>query len=487
MSLVRTFTHLAGQPHAPEALHLLKRICDLVSPVMRRHGWLLPVLAEFFPDDSRLLGLNVNAGAKILIRLRPAQSPTTFYPIEQLVSVMLHELTHNVHGPHDEKFYSFLNKLEDEYHALVTGGWRGTGFFAPGDKLGSRNTGLRGTEGAFSRFDTTGKRKAIEAAEARRRVEALGSGGRLGGPRVASQSGKTRQELAAEAAERRRLDEQLCAASHPSADREAARAAADSIAEVVADADLAEALALSNALAESTADIRATPSSSAGPSGSRVQVAETHKTEDEVIEIDSDSDEERDNILSRSPAARELQCPKCTYMNPPTTLEHHCVMCGAQLVAPFGGSLDEAWNCSVCTLENEPRAQRCEACDFPKNRRDWAPVRRRQTSQEVRPRSESERSTPGTWTCELCTFVNVRASRVCSMCEAPCPLTVPQSSGSLQSGRSSSAEIVRLGKLNTSSPPSWNCRQCGEQGINHEFWMCGTCGWIKDTSSIPRN
>ncbi|KAG8695858.1 hypothetical protein FRC09_008883 [Ceratobasidium sp. 395] len=249
---------------------------------------------------------------------------------------MLHELTHNVHGPHDEKFYSFLNKLEDEYHALVTGGWRGTGFFAPGDKLGSRNTGLRGTEGAFSRFDTTGKRKAIEAAEARRRVEALGSGGRLGGPRVASQSGKTRQELAAEAAERRRLDEQLCAASHPSADREAARAAADSIAEVVADADLAEALALSNALAESTADIRATPSSSAGPSGSRVQVAETHKTEDEVIEIDSDSDEERDNILSRSPAARELQCPKCTYMNPPTTLEHHCVMCGAQLVAPFG-------------------------------------------------------------------------------------------------------------------------------------------------------
>ncbi|KAG8695853.1 hypothetical protein FRC09_008891 [Ceratobasidium sp. 395] len=324
---------------------------------------------------------------------------------------MLHELTHNVHGPHDEKFYSFLNKLEDEYDALVTGGWRGTGFFAPGDKLGSRNTGLRGTEGASSRFDTTGKRKAIEAAESRRRVEALGSGGRLGGLRVVSQSGKTRQELAAEAAERRRLDEKLCAASHPSADREAARAAADSIAEVVADADLAEALALSTALAESTAEIQVTPPSFAGPSSSRVQPAETHKTEDEVIDIDSDSDGERDNVVSHSPIARGRQCSKCTYMNPPSISEHHCVMCGAQLVASSSDSLDEAWNCSVCTLENDPRAQRCEACDFPKNRRDWAPRRRRQTSQEVRPRSESERSTPGTWTCELCTFVNVHASR----------------------------------------------------------------------------
>ncbi|KAG9125987.1 hypothetical protein FRC07_005320 [Ceratobasidium sp. 392] len=202
MSLVRTFTHLAGKPHAPEALHTLKRVADLVHPIMKRHGWVLPVLAEFFPDDPRLLGLNVNAGAKILVRLRPAQSPDTFYPIEQLVRVMLHELTHNVHGPHDERFYSFLNKLEDEYDALVVGGWRGTGFFAPGDKLGNRGTGLRAVGGTSGQFDTAGKRKAIEAAEARRRIEAFGSGGRLGGSRVASQSGKSRQELAAEVRQR---------------------------------------------------------------------------------------------------------------------------------------------------------------------------------------------------------------------------------------------------------------------------------------------
>ena len=112
---------------------------------------------------------------------------------------MLHELTHNVHGPHDERFYSFLNKLEDEYDLLAVGGWRGTGFFAPGEKLGNRGTGgWWGIGGSPGDFDTTGKRKVLEAAEARRRIEALGAGGRLGGSRAESQRGKTRQELAAE-------------------------------------------------------------------------------------------------------------------------------------------------------------------------------------------------------------------------------------------------------------------------------------------------
>ncbi|EUC63880.1 WLM domain protein, partial [Rhizoctonia solani AG-3 Rhs1AP] len=227
MSLIRAFTHLANQPRAPEALHNLKRIADLVHPIMQKHGWVLPVLAEFFPDDERLL--DINSGEKILVRLRPARSPGSFYPIEQLVHVMLHELTHNVHGPHDERFYSFLNKLEDEYDTLIVSGWRGSGFYAP-----------------------DGRRRALEAAEARLTAEGLRSGGRLGGSGPSALGGRTRQELAAEAAERRRMDEQLCAASHPSADREAARAAVDSIASVVADADLAEALQLSSVLAEST-------------------------------------------------------------------------------------------------------------------------------------------------------------------------------------------------------------------------------------------
>lgn len=42
---------------------------QLVAPIMKKHGWELPLLAEFFPSDPNLLGMNVNH-TKILIRLR---------------------------------------------------------------------------------------------------------------------------------------------------------------------------------------------------------------------------------------------------------------------------------------------------------------------------------------------------------------------------------------------------------------------------------
>jgi WLM domain len=53
---VKSFTHLRGMPHADRALPLLQRIASLVKPIMRKHGWVLPVLSEFFPDNESLLG-----------------------------------------------------------------------------------------------------------------------------------------------------------------------------------------------------------------------------------------------------------------------------------------------------------------------------------------------------------------------------------------------------------------------------------------------
>lgn len=35
------------------------------------------------------------------------------------------QLTHNVHGPHDEKFYAFLKKLNVEYDELQAKGYTG--------------------------------------------------------------------------------------------------------------------------------------------------------------------------------------------------------------------------------------------------------------------------------------------------------------------------------------------------------------------------
>ncbi|CEL53796.1 DNA damage response protein WSS1 OS=Saccharomyces cerevisiae (strain ATCC 204508 / S288c) GN=WSS1 PE=1 SV=1 [Rhizoctonia solani AG-1 IB] len=407
MSLVRAFTHLANQPRAPEALHTLKRIADLAYPIMKRHGWVLPVLAEFFPEDERLLGLNINSGDKILIRVRPARSPGTFYPIEQLVRVMLHELTHNVHGPHDERFYSLLNKLEDEYDTLVAGGWRGSGFYAPGERLGSKDRGLWDSRSGTA-FDTDGRRKALEAAEARLRTGGIRLGGRLGGSKLSTQGGRTMQELAAEAAERRCRDEQLCAASHPSADREAARAAVDGVASVVEDADLAEALQLSSALAESTNYPNTTRKTVVDLPTSYNRAASgptTHGLFDEsIIEI-SDSDSEDESISPRAhPSSNGRQCLSCTYINPLESARDNCGICEAPLQKTSVESQEELWTCVVCTLSNRPAARKCEACDFPKDRDRWAP-KLKAPGDEGPP---GVKSTPrSTWTCELCTLINV--------------------------------------------------------------------------------
>jgi hypothetical protein len=53
---VKSFTHLKIKPNADRALPMLQRIASLVKPIMRKYNWVLPVLAEFFPDNASLLG-----------------------------------------------------------------------------------------------------------------------------------------------------------------------------------------------------------------------------------------------------------------------------------------------------------------------------------------------------------------------------------------------------------------------------------------------
>lgn len=53
---VQSITHLNNLPRADTALKMLQKTASLVKPIMRRHGWVLPVLAEFFPDNPGLLG-----------------------------------------------------------------------------------------------------------------------------------------------------------------------------------------------------------------------------------------------------------------------------------------------------------------------------------------------------------------------------------------------------------------------------------------------
>lgn len=49
-------------------------------------------LSEFFPGNPGLLGLNVNRGAEVKIRLRPARDAGSFYDWNHVLGTMLHEV-----------------------------------------------------------------------------------------------------------------------------------------------------------------------------------------------------------------------------------------------------------------------------------------------------------------------------------------------------------------------------------------------------------
>jgi hypothetical protein len=56
---VLSYTHLKDRPKADQALPMLQKIASLVKPIMRKHGWVLPVLSEFFPESPNLIGESV--------------------------------------------------------------------------------------------------------------------------------------------------------------------------------------------------------------------------------------------------------------------------------------------------------------------------------------------------------------------------------------------------------------------------------------------
>ncbi|KAJ3174473.1 hypothetical protein HDU87_007166 [Geranomyces variabilis] len=213
---VDTVSALKRYKNQPDALLLMQWLVVQVKPIMKAHGWRVPVVREFFPRSDCLLGLNLNRGAEIRIRLRPAYAPDTFYPTPDLIHTMLHELTHNLHSAHDATFFRFLDGLRDEYDALRAKGWRGEGFFAPGQRLGAS-----GGMHVRNPPEHVARRLAVEAAEKRGQVARvmLPAGGRkLGGPTRFEMLGKTPQQMAAYYAERRARDNIWCGETHPDDD-----------------------------------------------------------------------------------------------------------------------------------------------------------------------------------------------------------------------------------------------------------------------------
>jgi len=193
------------------AKELLTRAARQVHPILRRRQFTIPLLKEFFPKSRNLLGINIGGGGgstrEINIRLREASSRSTFLPYESILGTLLHEISHNMHGPHKGPLYKLLDELTAECEDLMSRGvsGTGTGFDAPSSgRVGGRHAGK-------SLSVQERRVAAVNAAVERARRQAL----MPAGPRVLGGDSTVQKLLTpgmagAAAAERRARDNQWC-------------------------------------------------------------------------------------------------------------------------------------------------------------------------------------------------------------------------------------------------------------------------------------
>ena len=117
----RSLTKMPDREHANQ---ILIQLLNITRPLLQRRQWKVKNLIEFYPRNPGLLGLNVNHGFKIMVRLRDAQKPSLFLDLESILGTFLHELTHNEISAHSYEFYTMLEQVEGEVQSdMIKMGW----------------------------------------------------------------------------------------------------------------------------------------------------------------------------------------------------------------------------------------------------------------------------------------------------------------------------------------------------------------------------
>ncbi|TYK07928.1 DNA damage response protein WSS1 [Cucumis melo var. makuwa] len=379
-----------------EAKDILERIAKQVQPIMRKHKWRVKVLSEFCPKNPALLGLNVGRGIHVKLRLRRPNRDGDFFPFNQVLDTMLHELCHNLHGPHNANFYKLWDELRKECEELVAKGISGTaqGFDLPGRRLG----------GNVRQPPLSSLRKSsLAAAEGRRRLASLLPSGpnRLGGDSNIMVA-LSPVQAAAMAAERRLQDDIWCAsfqgmpvdedccpvdedccphfpsevahsskgvlrssnnlskgvdALHQKRSRESERSSnKSSNGHVISDfVDLSK----DDAIPGSSANYRA-ESNKRHKLPDRISFPQS-SAEASSIDLSCSSS----NLMPRHdgtihPGELSMwECGNCTLLNPP--LAPICELCFSQKPKD-SDTRYKFWSCKFCTLENSVKLEKCTAC-----------------------------------------------------------------------------------------------------------------------------
>ncbi|RNJ55136.1 hypothetical protein D7B24_008912 [Verticillium nonalfalfae] len=445
-ALVQAYSHLADLPRAGEALTTLKKVASLVKPIMRARRWRVGELAEFYPEQHNLLGLNVNRGQRILLRLRRPGDRAQFVSIEQVVDTMLHELSHIVHGPHDGKFHALWNQLRDEHMGLVMKGYTGEGFLSEGHRLG----------GGGQKPVHEARRLARAAAE-RRRARGAGTvaaaGQRLGG--AAPRPGQDIRRTIAGAAERRNTTLQGCGnVSHDEREIQAiSETATRNGFRTQAEEDAANEAAIAQALWELVQEEEKqkygnyyVPPSAQHPEGSQGgAVVPNHG----------------------GPPPPPVPAPET---RPPTSGSALQPLASSSR-APTDQSLttQKGWTCGLCTLHNPATFLACDACGTQRgedvSRTLWTP------------NEEKRRTTP----LSLATASASTSTKSTSASIPTIDLTDSPPSKAKAKAKSVLPAATPANPSVKSRPQTWQCSFCGTR-MEREWWTCWTCGLMKDNS-----
>eukprot|EP00200_Dunaliella_tertiolecta_P005744 CAMPEP_0202357478 /NCGR_PEP_ID=MMETSP1126-20121109/11487_1 /ASSEMBLY_ACC=CAM_ASM_000457 /TAXON_ID=3047 /ORGANISM="Dunaliella tertiolecta, Strain CCMP1320" /LENGTH=316 /DNA_ID=CAMNT_0048950363 /DNA_START=42 /DNA_END=992 /DNA_ORIENTATION=+ len=108
-------------PPPKEALKLLHRLASDsgIIHIMKDNQFTVGSLREMPPEglvgisETCVLGYNVNRGQEIHLRLR-TDDGKGFRKYRSILQTLCHELTHNVHGPHDNSFKALCSKLNQD-------------------------------------------------------------------------------------------------------------------------------------------------------------------------------------------------------------------------------------------------------------------------------------------------------------------------------------------------------------------------------------
>lgn len=92
---------------------------------MRQREFKVGTLAEFWPEDQTLLGLNCDQGQTIFLRLRLAHDEQQFLHMDEMVSNMLHELCHNIHFHHTKYFWQLFYLIQVDHINFYRNGYTG--------------------------------------------------------------------------------------------------------------------------------------------------------------------------------------------------------------------------------------------------------------------------------------------------------------------------------------------------------------------------